>query len=1771
MLINCYKFLRKEFLFILPGNFLINLILFSMLSVFSATSQVTANFTALNSNVGCGSLIVEFEDLSTGNPDTWNWDFGNGMTSNLPNPIIMYTNPGIFTVKLTVSDNNHSDSYIITDYIIIHDLPNSDFSESINIICQYDKVVFTDQSNSFANIVDWIWDFGDGGSSNLQNPIYYYPNDGIYNVSLLVRDDNGCENILVATNLIEVKQIPAADFSSDIKISCDSVQSINFINNSSNANDFTWIFGDGNFSFDNEPVHLYTAGVFDVVLIANNGICLDSFEVSNYIEVGANVLTEFSVDADSNCKNVELNFIDLTHSVIDSWNWDFGDGTFSNLKNPSHNYVNSGTYSVSLTTSINGECLSSIEYIDYIHIFPDPFVDFDTDSSSSCIVPFEVNFYNSTPNVQSLMWIFSNGDTSALFNPAIEFAEYGKYDVSLLLVDSNGCTNDSTYVDYVIVDDLVVDFHFSDSIVCINQSVQFSDNSNSLFPLVSYSWSFGDGNYSSIHSPNHQYVLPSIYNISLRVENSIGCIRQIDYPSLIRVIDISNVDFIASDTLVCAGEVISFDDATVSIDSLTFWEWNFGDGNSDNNQDTYHEYNEVGLYTVSLISGIGSCIDTLVKNQLIQVIEPSAYFETETNCLDPYTFEFQNFSLGADSVLWNFGDGSTSNDINPVHTYLNRGTYDVLLRVKNNLTACIHEYEYELIVSVPEANFTYLINANNSEKDSVICVGSKRSYIDNLSQDCRNYKVDWGDGYIGFNRQDHLYSLPGTYDVTLMMTDFNGCKDTLVISNMFRVSDIEADFAVVDTEGCDSLIVNFTDLCSEPADLFWDLGNNNFSYQNNPHNIYLDEGQYNIILYAVSADGCKDTLEKSVDFKFSYPEINFEISDVIICPDQLVSFIDSSIGYNLSYEWSFGDGSYSLLKNPSHIYSNEGSYTVKLIVKDSMNCISVDSNSVILVKKPTANFTSSNFTSSCPPLISSFTNNSSSNLSIFYWDFGDGIYSTQENPSHVYSTSGIYDVSLIVEDQNGCRDTMIYYDLIQINGPIGDFTISETQICADDTLYFNSNVLNTSFYFWDFGDGIFSTDSNPFHIYSYDDYFVPKLIIENDYGCQFVIHYDDSIKVKLLDLDAGINDTVCLGDEIILSANGYGNNFLWDTSIFISNPSLQNVYVRPTFSSMFFVSNTDGECFSRDSVYVHVHQNVPNPSMIYENHCYNDTMVLYADAGISGSFLYEWNISGNSFSDSIVHYIFDSAGSFIVQIAVVNLENFCSVNLVDTLIVDDLPHVDFSYSEACFGDTTYFNNLSSSNVVANIWSFGDHFSSSFEFNSNNVFSESGFFNTTLVSYSDDGCSNSITKEVLIYDLPKVKFSANEVCVGDSMVFTPIIDLENGYVTSWNWDFGDNTIISDIDSPYHIYLSEGFFEVNLKVESNFGCKSKFTDSVLINPVPDLDFIYEFQCIGDIIRFQDRSLISNSEVFSYTWDFGDGVVTNFPNTSHLYKESGIYNVSLSVITLNSCFASIEKQVEIFPLPIIDFLWDDKVCLNEEVDFSAICKNYAEIDYNWDFSSDLEKEGDQVSNIYDNPGIYSVSLSAETSNSCVSSISKFDIIQIEVNPEAEFLISNSNVSMFDPKVSLVNNSSNSIVSKWFLDDQFISSDDSLLIEFNYPDVYSITLYVEDINGCSDEFNYDLEVSPELIVYIPNSFTPNEDNINDYFTVSINEYSSYEMHVYNRWGEVVFYSDNIDLPWNGSSKGNDVLNGTYYYTVSITDLRNKLFVYKGEVNVMR
>ena len=271
-----------------------------MLISSSASPQVSADFTTLSANTGCGSLVVEFQDLSTGSPDTWLWDFGNGNTSTLENPTTIFSNPGIYDITLTVSNAVSNDTEVSIGLIKVYERPVSELATiSPANGCMPLVVDFVDISITNNTITNWQWDFGDGGASNFKNPNYEYNSDGEFSVSLIVTDINGCQSLSTKVNFIEVYKVPTADFIADIPFSCNPNELVTFTNNTLGAATYAWDFGDGNTSVIDNPIHNYTFGVYSVMLIAKQGSCTDTLVLNNHIEVEAVLNSDFTVDVNS--------------------------------------------------------------------------------------------------------------------------------------------------------------------------------------------------------------------------------------------------------------------------------------------------------------------------------------------------------------------------------------------------------------------------------------------------------------------------------------------------------------------------------------------------------------------------------------------------------------------------------------------------------------------------------------------------------------------------------------------------------------------------------------------------------------------------------------------------------------------------------------------------------------------------------------------------------------------------------------------------------------------------------------------------------------------------------------------------------------------------------------------------------------------------------------------------------------------------------------------------------------------------------------------------------------------------------------------------------------------------------------------------------------------------------------------------------------------------------------------------------------------------------
>jgi PKD repeat protein len=319
-------------------------------------------------------LTVQFTDLSTGFHDEWSWDFGDGGTSSVSNPVHIYHNPGTYTVMLTIRDSGAGLSATNTrqGYITVSALPPAPvaaFTANQTSGNAPLAVHFTDLSTGTP--FEWGWSFGDAGTSALQNPVHVYTAPGTYTVSLTIRGISGTDSETKMKYITVIVSPPAANFTAN-RTEGTTALPVAFTDLSTGFPDtWTWNFGDGGTSTARNPVHTYTgAGIFTVNLTISNKAGTDTLIRRDYI----NVTSSFSPTASfigtpvAGYEPLLVRFNDTSSGSIAQWQWSFGDGTTSAEQNPNHTY-SQGHYSVSLTVS-NETGSNTLTKSDYITVYP---------------------------------------------------------------------------------------------------------------------------------------------------------------------------------------------------------------------------------------------------------------------------------------------------------------------------------------------------------------------------------------------------------------------------------------------------------------------------------------------------------------------------------------------------------------------------------------------------------------------------------------------------------------------------------------------------------------------------------------------------------------------------------------------------------------------------------------------------------------------------------------------------------------------------------------------------------------------------------------------------------------------------------------------------------------------------------------------------------------------------------------------------------------------------------------------------------------------------------------------------------------------------------------------------------------------------------------------------------------------------------------------------------------------------------------------------------
>lgn len=1095
-----------------------NLLLFCLLTAgYFSYAQPTANFTAAPL-AGCSPLIVNFQDLSTGGATAWNWNFGNGNTSTLQNPVATYFTPGTYTVTLTVTNAGGSNSLVRTNYITVYEPPTVDFSASITSGCFPLRVQLTDLSVAGAGNtnVSWDWDFGNGVTSNQQNPLVTYTNAGVYNVTLRVTNDKGCTRTVSRPAYITVTSGVRAGFTQSAPTVCSAPASISFTNTSTGPPvlSYQWDFGDGNTSTAQDPVHAYTAnGSYTVTLVTSSTAgCQDTFRFSP-LQIGG-IVTDFTYPP-AVCINEPASFVNTSSLAAMSTAWDFGDGNTGTGNTTSHAYAAPGTYTVKM---VNVYSLCTDSAFHTITVNPRPAAAFSAPQRISCQPPLTVNFQdNTTGGPVSWQWDFGDGNTSIAQNPVHTYTNYGNYTVTLIVTNASGCTDTLIQTDFVRIRRAIMSVPGLPDRGCIPFTKAFNPVVNTLDAVTSWEWDFGDGGSAFVSNPVHTYTVQGTYTVRLIISTSTGCRDTLTLPAAIRVGTKPVTNFTAVPSPVCSRQPVQFTSLAVPADE---WLWDFGDGSTSTLENPTHNYSDTGYFDVQLIATNNGCPDTLTITNLVYVDPPIARFTPTADCGNRRRFTFNDYSIGALTWEWDFGDGSPLllNVQNPAHIFPGLGTYTVRLVVTNG--ACSDTS----LVTVQAMDET----ANFSADQTVLCKEALVNFTSSgfNAANITDYYWDFGDGFAvaGLNPAiAHIYPNSGTYTVSLRITDRNGCTNTLVRPNYIRINGPIANFSASNTAGCSGLRTGFTDLSTTDGQnnivsWQWDFGDGTVQQFTAPpfEHTYATTGTFTVKLVITDASGCRDSLTRN-DLVITTDPVPDFVVDTLTCPGAVLQFTNTSLPAGMSSTWDFGDGNTSLLDNPTHSYAAAGQYTIRLRVTDAYGCAdSVTRTQYIRVALPVPGFTMSDSITSCTPLEVQFTNTSVFFTSL-HWDFGPGQgISTLPNPVHYFSSPGVYPVKLVVTSPGGCMDSVIrnvrVYDT---SGSILDYT--PIAGCSPLTLNMNAQTQGPmASYFWDFGDGNTQTTTTPSatHIYTNFGNFVPKVILEDPSGCIIPLEGTDTLLVR---------------------------------------------------------------------------------------------------------------------------------------------------------------------------------------------------------------------------------------------------------------------------------------------------------------------------------------------------------------------------------------------------------------------------------------------------------------------------------------------------------------------------------------------------------------------------------------------------------------------------------------------------------------------------------
>jgi PKD repeat protein len=1239
----------------------------------------------------------------------------------------------------------------------------------------------------------------------------------------------------------------------------------------------------------------------------------------------------------------------------------------------------------------------------------------------------------------------------------------------------------------------------------------------------SYTWRFGDGSSSTAETPTHVFHnftnAEKTYRVILKAKSVFGCESQDTIDIVVK--PYIETGFHVDPPVHCHPYPM---EVTNTSYGATSYNWSFNGGN------TFEEIDELQFTRTLLNEGadprtyeiwlVGEndfgCEHITIRDITVNPLIKSDFTPDIIEGCNPLMVEFTNHSIGANSFLWDFdNDEGTSSEINPVVVFENPSLTDTAVFNVNLLATsewfCTDESEIQIKVFPRiRANFTFDYTS--------FCTPQEVTFH-NTSVGGLNYYWDFGDGATSNNNSPIVvHEFTNTtaseiiYPVSLIIENASGCRDT-VIREVTIFPQIQANFNMT-TSGCHPLEVSFQNMSTGADSYYWDFGDGGSSQQfemvrtftNSSH---FESKIYEVKLIAESLYGCIDSLILPI-VVYPKPKANYSVSDLSGCSPLTVDFTHAALGAT-TFIWNFGDGTGDVTTqgDASHTYIHSGEtaadLTTRLIVQNIHGCRDTLEQNLQIFPLITAGINVSEL-NGCHPLEVNIINNSvgATAATPYFWSYGDGNYSTSqelsqpyvfENFSHTETQDFI--IRLKAESYYGCKDST--YVTVTVNPrPKAAFEPSVLEGCSPLPVQFTDASIGAGIYSWQFGNGNNSQQTGSTnHVFNqpYDQgpgEFIIELNVENQFGC----------------------------DDV----------------------TTRQITVFPDITAQFDVT-TEG-CHPLDV-------NFNNLSLGVDQHTWT-----LGDGTITN----EVNPDYTYFNES-----YTAPANYTVNLHTLSLYG-CEAEISKQITVFPRPKSDFSVNitHGCSPLDVQIENLSIGGTNY-AWILGGTTSYNQEPMFSHVFrnlqDEPQAFTVSLTTGNQHGCTRQSEKLITVYPEVYAAFTADNPFMAGCNPLDLNFENLSERAHEYQWSFGDGSH-STASNPSNIFFTqsthESYYDVKLRAESVYGCKDSIVRQARVYPVPVADMFVSPQSQV----FPDRSIVAENlsapGSWQYHWDMGDGTrITKTENTpvEHTYHwGSGDYATRHFTVNLmvgnQFCHDTISQEVVILaPHPLVGFDPSEQGCPPLEVQFRNDTQ-YG-LEFFWDFDDGNYSSEENPRHTFYDPGEYLVKLLVSGEGGMDSA---YQTITVFEPPRANFRASPPVIQLPYQSVQMINLSSMGAYYEWHMGDGNVYYEYAPEHQYENPGEYDITLIVgTDTNPqCFDQITKQSAVIAEqpCKIVFPNAFTPNTTGpnggayiVNDpanhvFYPVHIG-IRDYRLEIYNRWGEFLFRSEDLEIGWDGYYRG--------------------------------